>query len=270
MLLTSVILVLREVLEAALLLSILLAMSHYLGLRTRWILMALAGGILGSIAYGAGIGIVSQTFDGMGQELLNAAMQFAIYGLLLLVGILLIWNSAGRQQYLLLLQWSMVLAVALATLREGSEVYVYLIAFRHQTDLLQSVLLGALIGAGIGFSIGALFYYLLLGLPRRRRLIFALVLLSLIGAGLCLQAVQLLEQADWLPAQAPLWDSSTLLSENSLLGQLLYALLGYEATPTLMAVIAYILGLSLMTALLGWAWIKSRAVPYEYAQGLSE
>ena len=82
MLLTSVILVLREVLEAALLLSILLAMSQYAGLTARWILIALAGGILGSIAYGAGIGTVSEAFDGMGQELLNAAMQFAIYGLL--------------------------------------------------------------------------------------------------------------------------------------------------------------------------------------------
>lgn len=258
MLLTSVILVLREVLEAALLLSILLAMSHYLGLKTRWIFMALAGGILGSIAYGAVIGAVSETFDGMGQELLNAAMQFAIYGLLLLVGVLLIWNRTGRQQYLSLLQWSMVLAVTLATLREGSEVYVYLMAFRHQADLLQSVLLGALIGGGIGFSIGALFYYLLVGLPMKRRLIFALVLLTLVAAGLCLQATQLLEQADWLPAQTPLWDSSWLLAESSLIGQLFYALLGYEATPTPIAVAAYVMGLLLMVLSLTAAWFNTR------------
>ncbi|QIL90208.1 hypothetical protein GNX18_10915 [Microbulbifer sp. SH-1] len=261
MLLTSVILVLREVLEAALLLSILLAMSHYLELKTRWIFMALAGGILGSMVYGAGIGIVSDAFDGMGQELLNAAMQFAIYGLLLLVGILLILNRRGERRYLPLLQWSMVLAVTLATLREGSEVYVYLMAFRHQADLLQSVLLGAFIGGGIGFSIGALFYYLLVGLPRKRRLIVALTLLALVAAGLCLQATQLLEQADWLPAQSPLWDSSAVLSENSVLGQLFYALLGYEATPTRNVVTAYLCGLLLMTALLSVAWAKSRSQP---------
>lgn len=259
MLLTSVILVLREVLEAALLLSILLAMSHYLGLQTRWIFMALAGGILGSIAYGAGIGAVSETFDGMGQELLNAAMQFAIFGLLLLVGILLIWNRTGRQQYLPLLQWCMVLAVTLATLREGSEVYVYLMAFRHQEDLRQGVLFGAMIGGGIGFSIGALFYYLLVGLPRRQRLIVALVLLTLVAAGLCLQATQLLEQADVLPAQTPMWDSSQWLSENSLMGQLFYALLGYEATPTRIAVTAYLCGLLLMALLLSVTWLKTRS-----------
>lgn len=267
MLLTSVILVLREVLEAALLLSILLAMSHYLGLQVRWIFMALAGGILGSIAYGAGIGAVSEAFDGMGQELMNAAMQFAIYGLLLLVGILLIWNRTGRQQFLPLLQWSMVLAVALAALREGSEVYVYLMAFRHQADLLQSVLLGALIGGGIGFSIGALFYYLLVGLPKNRRLLVVLVLLTLVAAGLCLQATQLLEQADWLPAQVPLWDTSALLSENSLLGQLFYSLLGYEATPTRTAVTAYLGGMSLMATLLFAAWAKSRSLPEKGLNG---
>ena len=41
----------------------------------------------------------------------------------------------------------------------------------------------------------------------------------------------LLVQADWLPASQPLWNSSAWLPEGSLLGQLLYALIGYEATP---------------------------------------
>lgn len=259
MLLTSVILVLREVLEAALLLSILLAMSHYLALKTRWIYVALATGIVGSAVYGQYLGAVSELFDGMGQELFNALMQFAIYGLLLLTGALLVLNRTGTPRCVLLLQWAMVLAVALAALREGAEIYIYLNAFRQQSDLLQSALLGALIGGGIGFSIGALMYYLLLGLPHRHRLICALVLLTLVAAGLCLQATQLLEQADWLPAQQPLWDTSTLLPESSLLGQLLYALLGYEATPTPVSMFAYGCGLILMATLLSVVWVKTRS-----------
>ncbi|WP_295802198.1 FTR1 family protein [uncultured Microbulbifer sp.] len=258
MLLTSVILVLREVLEAALLLSILLAMSRFLALQTRWIYIALTAGVLGSVVYGQYLGTVSELFEGMGQEIVNAALQFTIYGLLLLIGVLLILNRSGEARYLQLLQWAMVLAVALAALREGAEIYIYLIAFREQAELLQGALLGALIGGGIGFSIGALFYYLLLGLPRRRRLICALVLLSLVAAGLCLQATQLLEQADWLPAQQPLWDTSGLLSENSVMGQLLYALLGYEATPTPNVIAAYLIGLVLMVTLLISVWLKTR------------
>lgn len=258
MLLTSVILVLREVLEAALLLSILLAMSRYLALKTRWIYIALAAGIVGAVIYGQYLGVVSELFEGMGQEVFNALMQIAIYGLLLVTGVLLILNRAGAAKRLGLLQWSMVLAVALAALREGAEIFIYLNAFRQQADLLQGALLGALIGGGIGFSIGALLYYLLLGLPHRHRLICALLLLTLVAAGLCLQATQLLEQADWLPAQQPLWDTSAMLPENSVLGQLLYALLGYEATPTPVSILAYGCGLLLMTTLLSVAWYRTR------------
>jgi high-affinity iron transporter len=56
--------------------------------------------------------------------------------------------------------------------------------------------------------------------------------LAIVAAGLAGQAAQLLIQADWLPAQNALWDTSAWLPEDSLAGQLLYALLGYEATPT--------------------------------------
>ena len=45
------------------------------------------------------------------------------------------------------------------------------------------------------------------------------------------QASALLTQADWLPATAPLWDTSAVVPQGSMLGQLLYALIGYEATP---------------------------------------
>jgi high-affinity iron transporter len=65
------------------------------------------------------------------------------------------------------------------------------------------------------------------------------MVLAIIVAGLSLQAVSLLLQVDLLPSRPPLWDSSSIISEQSLSGQLLYALIGYEATPTLWHVIAY-------------------------------
>ena len=59
-------------------------------------------------------------------------------------------------------------------------------------------------------------------------------------------AVQILTQADWLPAQRIIWDTSSWLSETSVLGQLLYAVMGYEATPTANQVLAYVLGVLLI------------------------
>lgn len=252
MLLTSVIIILREVLEAALLLSILLAMSRFLDLRVRWFCASLVMGVAGAAIYGSNLAAISNAFDGVGQELLNAGLQLAIYLLLLLIAALLIANRRRGAYKVPLLQGAMLLAVALAVLREGSEIFIYLTAFQYQPDVLPGVLAGALLGAGIGFSIGALFYYLLRGLPQHYTLVAACVLLTLVAGGMCLQAAQLLIQADWLPAQSPLWDSSVLVAEGSVVGQLLYALVGYEATPTLVEVIIYIASVSVMVLLLCW------------------
>ena len=66
------------------------------------------------------------------------------------------------------------------------------------------------------------------------------VLLGLLAAGMASQAAQMLVQADWLPSQYPAWDSSWLVSEQSVTGQLLYALVSYEATPTPLQIFIHI------------------------------
>jgi high-affinity iron transporter len=53
----------------------------------------------------------------------------------------------------------------------------------------------------------------------------------------------LLIQADWVPSHLPLWDTTDWLSESSVTGQLLYVLVGYEATPTAIQVAFYFGGL---------------------------
>ena len=60
------------------------------------------------------------------------------------------------------------------------------------------------------------------------------------------QATQFLIQADWLASSNPVWDSSHLISEHSLPGQLLYALMAYEATPTWSQILVYLTSLLLM------------------------
>ena len=79
------------------------------------------------------------------------------------------------------------------------------------------------------------------------------MLLCLIGAGMIMQATMLLEQVDWLPSGEPLWDSSGLLSEQSVAGELLYAVFGYEATPGPAQVVLYSTSLLLMLAVWWWS-----------------
>ena len=65
-----------------------------------------------------------------------------------------------------------------------------------------------------------------------------------------MQATMLLEQVDWLPAGKSVWDSSALVSEQSITGELLYAVFGYESTPSYLQLALYLASLGLMLAVI--------------------
>jgi len=246
MLLTSVVIVLREVLEAALLISILSALSGIMGISRQWLLWALGFGFAGAIGYGLGIDTISNLFAGTGQELSSAAMQFLIYLLLIIFAFLAGRSVSGRGSHGTLTVTVMTAIVALAITREGFEILVYLFGFADEWQQSLAVLTGALIGAGVGISAGALIYYLFSSMSHRYALLLGLCVLSLVAAGMISQAALLLIQADWLPSQLPLWDTSAWLAEQSLTGTVLYALIGYEATPTAIQAACYFGGLLLL------------------------
>jgi high-affinity iron transporter len=239
MLLSSVILVLREVLEAALLFSLLMVLSRHLRLAYHWVGVALLLGLLGASIYGFNIDLVSNWFEGVGQEVVNASLQIIIYVLLVVLAALAIRYSRGKDVSAKLMLTLMTSCIALAIVREGAEIMIYLSGFLQVKDQLIPVLAGSAIGAGIGISVGAVFYFALLSLKPRAARLTGAVLLTFVASGMASQAAQLLIQADWLPSQYPIWDSSWLVAEQTVTGQLLYALVGYEATPTLVQLAVY-------------------------------
>ena len=245
MLLNSVIIILREVLEAALLISVLLVLTQSLDKSFRWVSWALLAGMLGAAVYGINIDAISEWFDGVGQEVVNALLQVGIFSLIAVTMVLLPRQLYARESGRLL-AFVMILMVGLVLTREGAEIMIYLYGFLRGSDQLSSVLLGAAIGASIGISAGVLFYYILRNGSERRTIGISVVVLMLVGSGMASQAAQLLIQADWLPAQLPIWDSSEWISESSVTGQLLYALIGYEATPTAIQAGFHIGGLLLL------------------------
>ncbi|GAB4353543.1 MAG: hypothetical protein Kow0073_09800 [Immundisolibacter sp.] len=228
-LIDSVVVVLREVLEFALLVGILLAAGARTGQSGGWLRAAVPGGLVGAGAFAAAMRPLSAWFGGVGYELTNAALHIAVYGLLL--GCIGLLAKRHHSRPPAPFAWLAGCATAAAMTREVSEILLYLTAFAGRPQALPDLLLGSLLGAGVGFSLGALLYYLLCELPARSGRPVLLVLLALVGGSMGSQATALLVQADWLPARAPLWDSSAWLPEGSLPGQLLYALVGYEATP---------------------------------------
>lgn len=248
MLVNSVVIVLREVLEAALMVSILLAASRYLELNARWVLAALGLGLLGAVAYGYLLNPISELFEGVGQEVFNATLQFAVFVTLAATVFLIARRfgiSGGNERALPAM---MTAGVALAVMREGSEVFIYVSGFLQMTGFLSSVGVGSLTGASIGISVGVLFYYLLLAMRPARAITISIILLALIASGMAAQATKLLIQADWISVSGPIWDTSAWIREDSLSGQLLYALIGYEATPSATEIAIYSASLVFMGA----------------------
>jgi high-affinity iron transporter len=104
-----------------------------------------------------------------------------------------------------------------------------------------SLLAGGLLGIAAGAAFTALTYFGLLAIPSRY--IFAVTswLIALLAAGMAAQSVQFLYNAGVIEVLgATVWDTSWLLSEGSLFGQLLHTLIGYTSRPTEMQLVAYI------------------------------
>jgi len=234
MLLNSVIFVLREVLEASLIISVLLALSQNQAMSKKWALPAVLVGLILAGFYANQLATISSYFDGVGQELVNAGLHFLVYVFILLTVVLLKYPWTRSLAIL-----AMSGCVVFASVREASEIIIYLAGFVAIPDLFSSVLIGSIIGAGIGLSVGILFYYLIAYARFERGLFFGLFLLVLIAGSMVSQTIQLLTQADFISSQMPIWDSSFLVDERSLFGELLYALIGYESTPTLIQFVSY-------------------------------
>ncbi len=145
-----------------------------------------------------------------------------------------------------LVKGMMMAAIILAISRESAEIMLYISGFRSDHFLLQSVVSGSLIGLSIGVSCGIFLYHLMIALKPAAAAKFICVLVVIVGSSMMSQATQFLIQADWLASTEPVWDSSHIISEHSLPGQLLYALMAYEATPTWSQIIIYLTSLLLM------------------------
>lgn len=241
-------LVFREVLEAALIVGVVAAATR--GVRRRgWFIGGGIGlGVLGALLVAAFAGAIAQSLSGVGQELFNAAVLLAAVAM---IGWHVVWMSShGRElaQHMKAVgsavrtgasSLTMLLAVvALAVLREGSEIVLFLTGMLAggADGLYQGLALGLLGGALVGFAL----YFGLLRIPIRHFFSATNGMLVLLAAGLASSAARYLVQADVLPAWGnQVWDSSWLLSDGSLAGSILHILVGYEARPAGIQLVFY-------------------------------
>ncbi|MEI7846027.1 MAG: FTR1 family protein [Chloroflexota bacterium] len=128
----------------------------------------------------------------------------------------------------------------LAVFREGVELALFLLAVEKASSPLQT-LLGAVTGLLSALLLGWFLFSSTYKLNLRKFFGVTNILLIIFAAGMLASGVHEFIELGWIPAIIdPLWNISSFLSNSSELGQLLKALVGYTATPTLVEVLVYV------------------------------
>jgi high-affinity iron transporter len=272
--LAALVIVFREVLEAGLIIGVVLAASRGVEGRNGAVALGVLVGILGSVVVAMFAARISDAFDGRGQEIFIAVI-------LLFAVIMLGWHvawmahharemtqqlrqlgsevTAGRQSL-----FALGAAVAIAVMREGSEVVLFMTGIVMQgKDTAVQLLVGSSIGVLLGGAVSMGLYFGLAAIPLKRMFSVTGVLVTLLAAGLAASAVKQLSNAGLLNVfDSSVWDTSRILSEDSWAGRVLSILIGYMDRPTGMQLIAYALTAATIFAL-SYMW---RSPPKHVAQ----
>jgi high-affinity iron transporter len=263
--LAALLIVFREVMEAGLIVGIVLAASRAVPGRIRLVTLGVLAGVLGAGLLAVFAGQLGAMFDGAGSELFQATVLGCAV-------VMLAWHtiwmaSHGREVAREMRALgsevthgtrspaALGVVVAIAVLREGSEIVLFLygIAVAGGTTA-GGMAIGGVLGVAAGVALTWLVYRGLVAIPTSKMLTVTGWLIMLVAAGMASQAVAFLQQGGYAEVlMAPLWDTSGLLSDGSLLGRLAHTLVGYSDQPNGLQLVAY-------AATLGLIWAASRAV----------
>jgi len=260
--LAALLIVFREVFEAGLVVGIVMAVTAGVAGRGFWIGGGVIAGVLGACLVALFTGGLSELFGGNGQEVFNA-------GILAFAVVMLTWHNvwmarhgrelvaelraageavvAGSKSLL-----ALAIVVAIAVLREGSEVVLFLYGVAAaQGGANWAMAAGGVVGLFLGASVCLLTYLGLVTIPTRYLFSVTSALIALLAAGMAAQAIAFLEQANIVTAlDETVWNTSWILSDSSFLGRALHTLVGYVDQPTAMQVVVYAMTLFIIVVLM--------------------
>ncbi len=247
---TSGLLSMREGLEAALVISIVLGALRRTG-RTdlhRWLWAGVASAVLASLATAALLRAVDAELEGKAEQIFEGST------LLLAAGVLtwmIFWMRSQAGQMKSRLESNVRRAASsggggalyflafIAVVREGIELALYMTAASLSLTGLQT-LLGTAIGLSLACMTGYLIYSTTIKLNLQRFFQITGLILILIAAGLVGHSVAEFNEAGLIPGiVSPIWNLSPILNDNSLLGVVFGTLFGYHSSPSLTEALAY-------------------------------
>jgi high-affinity iron transporter len=260
--LASLLIVFREVFEAGLIVGVVMACTTGVARRGFWVAGGVVAGVLGACLVALFTTGLSSLFGGSGQEVFNA-------GILAFAVLMLTWHNVwmarhGRELAAELQAageavvsgskslFALAMVVAIAVLREGSEVVLFLYGVAAaQGGASWGMLGGGVVGLALGSLVCLMTYLGLVSIPARYLFAVTSTLIAFLAAGLAAQSIAFLEQAGILTAlDQTVWNTSWILSDSSYPGRALHTLIGYVDQPTAMQLLVYIATLAAIAALM--------------------
>lgn len=265
--LASALITLREGLEAALIVGVVLAYLSKIGRTDRrgMVWGGVVTALLASIALAVLLQLLGAKFEGRAEKIFEGTTMFLAVAVLTYM---IFWmRHQGHRLRGELEQdvrsavssgqgWALAGLAFFAVFREGVETALFLSAAGYATDGMR-VLLGGLIGLAIAIALGWLIFNTTAHIPMRRFFDVTSLLLLLFAAGLLAHGVHEFQEAGLLPTYvAPVWDVNPVLPETSLVGSFMKTLFGYNGNPSLLETLSYLA--YWVAVLLGVRWALAR------------
>ncbi|MHB0869269.1 MAG: iron uptake transporter permease EfeU [Chloroflexota bacterium] len=242
---------LREGLEAALILGIIVAYlvrtGNRDGLRPVWLGTGLA--VLASLLAGAGVFFTVGALEGAAEQVFEGVAMLVAVAMLSYVVVWMRHQSSGlRAQLQEKLQaavgsgsgLALLLMAFVVVVREGIETALFFFAATRAATPTESVV-GGLLGLVLAVALGYSIYRGSHRLDLRAFFNVTGLLLILFAAGLLAHGIHEFHEAGLIPeVVAHVWDVNWLIDEKSTPGRFLTALVGYNGNPSLVEVVAYL------------------------------
>jgi high-affinity iron transporter len=250
--LATLVIFLREGVEASMIIAILLAYLNRIGKREHFrdVFIGVGAALILATAGGAVAYETIRSYDGSRVQTIFETVTYLVAATVLTYMTFWMRNHArslskelrARAEAALdgRARWGLGLLAFQAVGREGLETVVFTLAIIFSTSVT-----GALIGAVIGLigALGIAFVIYHLGHRLNLARFFTVIglLLMVFAAGLLADSVENMQQLGWLPLLSePMWHSARLLAEDSSFGDVLHSFFGYSDAPTPLQLLVYV------------------------------
>jgi high-affinity iron transporter len=273
--LATLVIFLREGIEASMIVAILLAYLDRLGRREHFkdVFLGVGAALLLATAGGVAAYLTIRSYDGSRVQTIFETVTYILAAAVLTYMTFWMRNHARsistelRSKAEAALdgkaRWGLGLLAFQAVGREGLETVVFTLAIIFSTSTA-----GALTGAVIGLagSLVVAFIIYRLGHKLNMSRFFTVIgcLLMVFAAGLLADTVENLQELGWLRVlNGPMWHTGRILSEDSSFGDVLHSFFGYSDSPTPLQLIVYVAYLAIViAAFLGLrAALRTRKTP---------